>query len=195
MEALITDNCDDYLLPLPELLPTFRVRRLPSLRLLKAQMAAREATCQPTRDCSSKLLTKKDTHTISWRCPCRGNEEVRLSDQGERIKEQRLIPNSVAIAGAASLGLRRRNRRTSEPPSRIQRKSALMCPERAQVDNLGKSNSQVPRMSSCVPGTRLAPKPPALPRTGPEGRRLFNKHVLHIVATEVSPSHTKDLPQ
>jgi len=187
--ALIMENCDDYLVQLPELPPMNHVGRVPSLRVLKAHKAAREAACQPTGESSCETVTIADVRRLKIlrRWHCRGNKEVRLTSHSARSKEQTLIPSVVAIAGAASLGLRRRNRHTSEPPRKLASKGALICPEHANVSNEAKSNSQMARMCVCLPGTGLAPKPPAVPRTGPGGRRLFTKQVVHMAAAEVSP--------
>jgi len=184
------ESCDDYLLFLPELPPTNHVGRVPSLRVLKARKAAREAACQPTGESSRKMVTKYDVRRLNLfrRWHCRGNEEVRLSSHSARNEGQRPIPGFVAIAGAASLGLRRRNRHTSEPPRKLASKGAFTCPEPGNLGNMAKSNSHMAYLCSCVPGTGLAPKPPAVPRKGPGGRRLFNKHVIHLAAAEVSPS-------
>jgi len=183
-EALIMESCDDYLVHLPALPPTNHVGRLPSLRVLKARKAAAEAVRQPTGESSRKMVTKDAVHCLKIfrRWHCRGNEEVRLSSDSARNK------SFVAIAGAASLGLRRRNRHTSEPPRKLASKGAFTCPEPGNLGNMAKSNSHMAYLCSCVPGTGLAPKPPAVPRKGPGGRRLFNKHVIHLAAAEVSPS-------
>lgn len=195
MEALILQGCDAYLVPLPELPPTSRVGRLPSLRALKASKAAREMALQPTKDSSSEMMTNDDACRIkfSWQCPCRGNQEVRVSNHSVGVKGQGLIPSSVAIAGAASLGLRRRSRHTSEPPRKMVSKSALTCPERAKFGNVERFYFQRTHLCSYESGAALTPKPPAVPRTGPGGRRLYKKNVLQLVATEVSPQRTKEL--
>jgi len=179
MEGLIMENSDDCLVPLPEV-PSFkRVGRQPSLRALLARKAAREAAYQPTKASSSEMSTTDyvGRHKFSWQCPRRGTEEVSLSSRSARIKRQEQIPSSVAIAGAASLGLRRRNRHTSEPPQRttkVASKGAFICPERVCL---------------CVPATGFTPKAPAVPRTYPGKRRFVNGHVLYLADTREPVAH------
>jgi len=187
------ENSDDYLMPVPELPLTKRIGRLPSLRVLKARRAAREVACLPTRASSSEMLTKDNVGRLKFsrQCPRRGISNHSFKGQGQ-------IPSSVAIAGAAGLGLRRRNRHTSEPPRRTMKvasKSALISLERAKIGSKGESSSHLAHVCFCVTASGFTPKPPAVPRTDPGGRRLFNTHVLHLASTEVSPSCMKKLPQ